>query len=48
MNLGILNLVSPEDMMTPQVGKNPMQAFNDHMAFNQVLRDQGDLSGEDV
>jgi hypothetical protein len=44
---GILNLVSPEDMMTPQVGKNPMQAFNDHIAFNQFLRDQGNLSRED-
>jgi hypothetical protein len=44
---GILNLVSPEDMMTPQVGKNPMQAFNDHIAFNQFLRDQGNLSRKD-
>jgi hypothetical protein len=44
---GILDLVSPEDMMTPQVGKNPMQAFNDHIAFNQFLRDQGNLSRED-
>jgi hypothetical protein len=43
---GILNLVSPEDMMTPQVGKNPMQAFNDHIGFNQFLRDQGNLSRE--
>jgi hypothetical protein len=44
---GILDLVSPEDMMTPQVGKNPMQAFNDHIAFNQFLRDQGNLSRKD-
>ena len=43
---GILDLVSPEDMMTPQVGKNPMQAFNDHIGFNQFLRDQGNLSRE--
>jgi len=46
---GILDLVSPEDMMTPQVGKNPMQAFNDHIAFNEFLRDQvrtGNLSRE--
>jgi len=47
---GILDLVSAEDMMTPQVGKNPMQAFNDHIAFNEFLRDQvrtENLSRED-